>query len=74
MRLPDLDWPVDLFTDGIMPLSDTMVVLSTGVVLSRGAPMKPTLWADMVTSWIGNDAPFDSQRPVVVFGAELVAW
>ena len=49
MRVPDLDWPDDLFTDASLP------VLGTAATLP---PLfeRPTLWKEMAELWIGNDA------------------
>ena len=52
MLVPVLDWPADLFTDATEPGRKTTV---------RPATM-PTLWNDMVTSWVGRDG--SPPRPV----------
>ena len=44
MRVPALNWPADLFTDATEP-GRTVIV--------RPAAM-PTLWNDMVSSWVGS--------------------
>jgi hypothetical protein len=62
MRVPDLDWPADLFKDviGVLP--------EATVALYAAAPMRPTLWADLAKAWMGNDA-----RPEGMFNSGQVA-
>ncbi len=62
MRVPDLDWPVDLFKDVIILPDDTVVMLSPS------AAPKPNLWTDMATSWMGNVVPFDRHPPIPLSG------
>ena len=64
MRVPDLNWPVDLFTDVIMLPSETIVVLSA----------EPNLWTEMVDSWIENGAASDARWPIPMFEAEHSSW
>ena len=49
MRVRDLDWPDDLFTDAIIHVSETIAVFPL-------VPERPTLWKEMAELWIGNDA------------------
>jgi hypothetical protein len=64
MRVPDLDWPPDLFTDviGMMP--------EATVVLYAAAPTKPSLWTDLLNAWMGYEA---QTRPVRMFDCEQAA-
>lgn len=64
MRVPDLDWPADLFTDVIEVWPETITV----------APAKPNLWTDMIKAWIGNDIQTVTQRPVAMFNCVQIAW
>jgi hypothetical protein len=66
VRVPDLNWPVDLFTDVIMPMPQTIMVLSAA------APATPTSWPEMADSWIGNSAQSDVQWRVPMFGSEQI--
>jgi hypothetical protein len=42
VSVPDLDWPVDLFTDMIEVRPETIEVL---------AAVKPNLWSEMTKAW-----------------------
>ena len=50
MRVPDLNWPADLFKDviGVLP--------EATVALYAAAPTRPSLWADLANAWMGNGA------------------
>ena len=64
MRVPDLDWPADLFTDVIEVPPSTIVV----------EPARPNLWTEMVNAWMGDDTHAESQWPVAVFNSAQIAW
>jgi hypothetical protein len=68
VRLPDLNWPIDLFTDVTMPIPKTIaMVLPT-------AAATPTLWKDMLSSWIGTGAsPGSRWRALVFDSAQIVS-
>ena len=55
MRVPDLNWPVNLFEDAVMTETDTIVVLADVPAA------KPALWREMVNTWIGDGGPFDAE-------------
>jgi hypothetical protein len=61
MRVPDLDWPTDLFSDVIEEPAENVVMAATA---------RPGLWADMVRAWIGNDTPW----AVEAFNSTQLAW
>lgn len=64
MRVPDLDWPADLFTDVIVLPGETVVKIF------RAAPATPTLWSEMVSSWMEGGARSESQWPVRMLSEE----
>ena len=45
MRVPDLDWPADLFTDVIILMPETIAIF----------PSTPNLWSEMEEAWMGDD-------------------
>lgn len=53
MRLPDLNWPTDLFTD------EAAAMLETDPIISRPDPSDPVLWADMLNAWLRTGAAPD---------------
>jgi hypothetical protein len=63
VRVPDLDWPVDLFTDAIVPVARPLVV----------APAKPALWPEMANSWIGGGTQSGFRWPVRTIDAAQIA-
>ena len=48
MRLPDLNWPVTLFTDMETPFPEA------GVEFHGTSVTRPNLWSDMLDSWMGK--------------------
>ena len=63
MRVPDLNWPSNLFTDIILVPED-MIVLS-----SLAPAARPGLWREMRASWIGGNAGMVVHLPVRSSGA-----
>ena len=55
MRVPNLNWPADLYTDVGTPSPEHATMHSTA------AAMKPTLWQDTVNTWMGTDGPREPQ-------------
>jgi hypothetical protein len=47
MRVPDLDWPADLFKDVIVYVPETIAIF----------PSMPSLWTEMAKAWMGDDLP-----------------
>ena len=66
MRVPNLDWPADLFTDVTTSPPKKIMVPSTN------ATTKPALWKDMVDEWIGNGVASDLQWRAPLFSPEQI--
>ncbi len=62
MRVPDLDWPADLFSDVIEVPAEKNAIVPTST--------RPGLWADMVRVWTSNEPPW----PVKIFTSPQLAW
>ena len=67
MRVPDLDWPVDLFTNVIMPVPET-IQMACAVAPAEPA-LTPTM-GDLRTADRGDPA---AQWPVPTFAAAQIA-
>jgi hypothetical protein len=64
VRLPDVSWPIDLFTDVIMPVPKTVVALAaqTGVIS----------WTAMVSAWAREDGAAIVKRTVPAIGSDRI--
>jgi len=67
VRVPDLDWPIDLFTDASETESETIVARP------RVVPAKSNLWRDMVNAWFGEGAQTNARWPAAIFQSEQLA-
>ena len=63
MRVPELNWPSNLFTDIIIVPKDMIVVSAPAFAA------KPDLWREMRAAWIGGDAGMVVRLPVPFSGA-----
>ena len=50
MRVPDLNWPADLFDDAAIPALENIATMSSS--------FRPLLfWTEMTDLWMGGDTP-----------------
>lgn len=63
MRVPELNWPSNLFTD-IIIVPENMIVVSAPAFAA-----KPDLWREMRAAWIGGNAGMVVRLPVPFSGA-----
>ena len=68
MRVPDLDWPADLFSDDIITIQPDAIVMK-----AVSPAVRPTLWAAMTDTWFGNGAFAQSQWPPQAIGSDHAA-
>ena len=54
MRVPDLNWPDDLFTD----VSGALLEMTEAA--SESVPARPGLWANMLNTWMRKDPAPDA--------------
>jgi hypothetical protein len=67
VRVPDLNWPADLFTD----VAGTLLEMTE--VASETVPVTPGLWADMLDAWMRKDPAPDVHKRELALESESIA-
>jgi hypothetical protein len=68
VRLPDLNWPDDLFADADVAASEV------ADVVPWSASAEPTLWLAMLNAWMGNADVQNRHARVPANDIEELAW
>ena len=74
MRLPELDWPINLFTDEAMSETETIEVHPTiAIAKLLSAVTKVASWKDMEELWTGNGMLAEPEWSGAMFDTDQIA-